>query len=210
MNKGIFITFEGGEGCGKSYQAKALYASLNKLAIPSVLTHEPGGTRFGEKVTRLLKWDNEQKLSALTEMLLFNASRAHLIDTVVKPALDSGKIVICDRFTDSTVVYQGYARGLDFSVINAVNGLAAQNITPDLTILLDVPVEIGLGRKSGQKPDRFHQEDLLFHRRVRNGFLKQAANDPLRWMFIDGRQTRSKISGIIWDRVARMLALSAE
>jgi len=204
--KSLLITFEGGEGCGKSYQAKILNRRLAELALPVILTHEPGGTLLGEKITRLLKWDNKQKFTPLTEMLLFNASRAHLIDTVIKPALKSGKIVICDRFTDSTIVYQGYARGLDTKLINTMNEAATQGIIPDLTILLDLPVEIGLSRKNKQKSDRFHKESLAFHRRVRNGFLKQAIREPERWLFVDAGQSRGIIAGIIWEKVCELLA----
>lgn len=204
--KGLLITFEGGEGCGKSYQSSILNRRLAELAIPVIMTHEPGGTPFGEKITRLLKWDNKQKISPLTETLLFNASRAHLIENVIKPALRAGKIVICDRFTDSTVVYQGFSRGLDVKLIEPINRAATQSIAPDLTILLDLPVEAGLSRKNKQKPDRFHKENLAFHRRVRNGFLKQAMREPGRWFFIDASQPREKIAGIIWERVVKLLA----
>jgi len=205
--KGLFITFEGCEGSGKSYQAKKLYQKLNELSIPAILTHEPGGTPLGEKISRLLKWEKNQKLSPLTEMLLFNAARAHHVEKVIKPALKSGKVVICDRFTASTVAYQGYTRGLSQELIETVNEAATQGIKPDLIILLDIPVEEGLARKNKEKPDRFHSESLAFHRRVRNGFLKQAAQDPKRWLFIDGRQTRKIISNIIWQKVNWLLTL---
>jgi len=205
--RGLFITFEGCEGAGKSYQSGLLYRKLADSSIPAILTHEPGGTPLGEKISRLLKWEKDQKLSPLTEMLLFNAARAHHIDTVIKPALNSGKVVICDRFTASTVVYQGYARGLNQDLIRQVNEAATQGIKPDLIILLDIPVEQGLARKRKNKPDRFHRENVVFHRRVRNGFLKQAVQDPEHWLYVDGRQTREKITGIIWDRVSWLLTL---
>jgi len=204
--KSLLITFEGGEGCGKSYQSGVLSRKLTELALPVILTHEPGGTPFGNKISRLLKWDDKQKLSPLTEMLLFNASRAQLVENVIKPALKTGKIVICDRFTDSTIVYQGYARGLDLNLVSKTNEAATQGIKPDLTILLDLPVEIGLSRKNKLKPDRFHKENLAFHRRVRNGFLKQAVQDPERWYFIDGRQPKEKIARIIWERISQLFA----
>lgn len=202
----MLITFEGGEGCGKSYQSEILYRRLAELAVPTVLTHEPGGTPFGEKITKLLKWDEKQILSALTETLLFNASRSHLIENIIKPALRTNTIVICDRFTDSTIVYQGYSRGLDIKLIESINQAATQCIVPDLTFLLDLPIEIGLSRKGTEKPDRFHKENLAFHRRVRNGFLKQAGLEPSRWFYIDASQSREKIAGLIWDKIAGLLA----
>ena len=117
----LFITFEGCEGSGKSYQSKTLYNKLQKLAVPSVLIHEPGSTPLGEKITRLLKWAQETDISPLTELLLFNASRSQLITEVIHPALESNEVVICDRYTDSTIVYQGYGRGLDMEIIKHIN-----------------------------------------------------------------------------------------
>jgi dTMP kinase len=201
----LFITFEGGEGCGKSYQARVLFNKLNKLAIPVVLTHEPGGTPVGERITRLLKWANEADISPLTELLLFNASRAQLVEKIIKPALKKGEIVISDRFTDSTVAYQGYGRGLDLELIRAANKTATSGLKPDLTILLDIPVEEGLARKSKQKPDRFHQENLAFHNRIRKGFLKLSSEEPQRWLVIDARQSRAKISQLVWERVNKLV-----
>jgi dTMP kinase len=201
----LFITFEGGEGCGKSYQARALYNKLIKLAFTVVLTHEPGGTPVGERITRLLKWANEADISPLTELLLFNASRAQLTEKIIKPALKEKKIVISDRFTDSTVAYQEYGRGLDLELIKTANNSATSGLKPDLTILLDIPIEEGLARKSKQKADRFHQENLVFHRRVRNGFLKLSEEEPRRWLVIDARQSKTKIAGIIWKRVKQLV-----
>jgi len=206
--KGILITFEGGEGCGKSYQSRVLNRRLVQLALPVVLTHEPGGTPFGEKISKLLKWDDKQALSPLTEMLLFNASRVQLVENIIKPALDENKIVICDRYTDSTTVYQGYARGLDAKLINLVNNASTQNIQPDLTILLDLPVGVGLSRKRKQRQDRFHMENISFHQRVRDGFLDLAAKSPKRWLVIHADQPRNAISGIIWIRITGLLVKS--
>ena len=146
---GFFITFEGGEGCGKSSQSRLLYRRLQKLAVPALLTHEPGVTDLGKKITRLLKWSQDIDISPLAELLLFNASRAQLVKEVIRPALEKGVIVICDRFADSTTAYQGYGRGLDLDTVKAVNRMATQGLVPDLTILLDMPVEGGLARKQG-------------------------------------------------------------
>jgi dTMP kinase len=201
----LFITFEGGEGCGKSYQTKILFNRLTRLGIPVILTHEPGGTPVGDRITKLLKWAKEAAISGLTELLLFNASRAQLVDKIIKPALKIGKIVISDRFADSTVAYQGYGRGLDLKLIQTANDTATRGLKPDLTILLDLSVEEGLKRKSKHKADRFHLENLAFHRKIRNGFLKMAKAEPQRWLVIDASQARAKISQQIWEIVCTLI-----
>jgi len=202
---GIFITFEGGEGCGKSSQSKLLYNRLKKLAIPVLLTHEPGVTDLGKKITRLLKWSQDIAISPLAELLLFNASRAQLVAEVITPALEKDTVVLCDRYADSTTAYQGYGRGLDMAVVTAVNRIGTQGLLPDLTILLDVPVKEGLARKQDKKPDRFQTENISFHRRVREGYLKMAKADPKRWLVIDGAKSKGTTAGIIWQRVSKLL-----
>ena len=201
----LFITFEGGEGCGKSVQARALYRRLSQLAIPAILTHEPGSTPFGNKIARWLKWTKDTDISPLTELLLFNASRAQLVTKVIQPNLQSGKIVICDRYADSTTAYQSYGRGLDLEMVKAINNTATRGLKPDLTVLLDISAEKGLARKRGKRQDRFEQEALAFHQRVRDSYLKLAANDPQRWLVVDASQSKAKISQIIWKRVERLL-----
>ncbi len=200
----LFITFEGGEGCGKSSQARALYRRLSRLAIPVVLTHEPGGTPLGQKIGRWLKWEKAD-ISPLTELLLFNASRAQLVAEVIRPNLKNGKMVICDRYADSTTAYQSYGRGLDLETVKAINNAATQGLEPDLTVLLDIPAEAGLARKRARKQDRFEREDTAFHRRVRAGYLKIAANDPEHWLVVDASRSRAKVEQIIWQRVNQLL-----
>jgi len=202
----LFITFEGGEGSGKSVQARALYRMLSKLAIPVLLTHEPGGTSLGKKIGRWLKWTDDRGISPLTDLLLFNASRAQLVSEVIRPNLESGITVICDRYADSTTVYQGYGRGLDLETVKVINNVATQGLKPDMTVLLDMPVEAGLGRKRGKRQDRFEQEEMVFHQRVREGYLKLAANDPERWLVINGAQSKGKIGQVIWQRVNQLLS----
>ncbi len=202
----LFITFEGGEGSGKSVQAKELFRRLTRLVIPVVLTHEPGGTPFGKKLGRWLKWAQGTDISPLTELLLFNASRAQLVAEVIQPGLESGKVVISDRYVDSTTAYQGYGRRLDLDMVKAANSAATQGLKPDLTILLDIPVEEGLARKRAKKQDRFERETLVFHRRVREGYLELARADPERWLVVDASQSREKIAQIIWQRVSQLLA----
>ncbi len=201
----LFITFEGGEGCGKSVQSRALYRRLSRLAVPALLTHEPGGTPFGKKIGRWLKWAQDMDISPLTELLLFNASRAQLVTDVIQPNLESGKIVISDRYADSTTAYQSYGRRLDLTMVKTTNNAATQGLKPNLTVLLDMPVEAGFARKKGKRRDRFEQEDIAFHRRVRAGYLSLAANEPERWLVIDATQPKAKIEQIIWQRVSQLI-----
>jgi len=201
----LFITFEGGEGSGKSVQAKALYRKLSRLGIPVVLTHEPGVTSLGKKIARWLKWGQDMEISPMAELLLFNVSRAQLVTEVIRPNLESGKIVISDRYADSTTAYQSYGRGLDLAMVKAVNNAAVQGLSPDLTVLLNLPVEVGLARKRGKKPDRFEQEGIAFHKRVREGYLKLAADEPEHWLVIDAAQSKEKIAEIIWQKVKGVL-----
>lgn len=201
---GLFITFEGGEGCGKSTQSRLLLKKLEQRNIPVVLTHEPGGTALGNEVRKVLKRRRGSFISPQAELLLFAASRAQLAAELIRPALEEGKVVICDRFTYSTLVYQGYGRGLDFTAIKMVNNMATRNLNPDLIILLDVSPEQGLARKQSLK-DRFELEDLSFHRRVREGYLKTATAEPDRWLVIDASLPKGKIAEIIWNRVSKLL-----
>lgn len=202
----LFITFEGGEGSGKTVQARALYRRLSRLAIPALLTQEPGGTPLGQKLARWLKWAHGTAISPLTELLMFNASRAQLMDEVIQPDLKGGKVIICDRYVDSTAAYQSYGRGLDLEMVKTINNAVTQGLKPDLTVLLDMPAEEGLARKRDKRRDRFEQENIAFHQRVREGYLKLAANDPDRWLIVDASQSKAKIAQIIWQRVSQLLS----
>lgn len=202
----LFITFEGGEGCGKSVQSRALYNRLLKLAIPVLLTHEPGVTPLGKKITRWLKWAGNLDISPVAELLLFNASRAQLVTELIQPGLQSGKIVVCDRYADSTTAYQGYGRQLDLSMVKAVNKTGTLGLIPSLTVLLDIPAEAGLARKRGKRRDRFEQEDMAFHQRVRDGYLKLAKAGPERWLVVDATQSKDVVAGIIWQRISQLLS----
>jgi dTMP kinase len=201
----LFVTFEGGEGCGKSVQARALYRRLSQLAIPVLLIHEPGGTPLGNKIGYWLKWGRNTRIAPLTELLLFNASRAQLVAEVIQPSLKAGKVVISDRFFDSTIAYQSYGRGLELAMVESICHAATRGLKPDLTVLLDIPAEEGLARKSARKHDRFEQAGLAFHRRVRSGYLKMAKEEPERWLVIDARQAKKKIAEIIWQKVSQLL-----
>ncbi|MBE9512753.1 MAG: dTMP kinase, partial [Chloroflexi bacterium] len=145
-------------------------------------------------------------ITPLTELLLFNAARTQSVTEVIIPNLESGRIVISDRYADSTTAYQGYGRGLDLATVKNINNIAIQGMNPDLTVLLDIPVEAGLARKKAKRQDRFEQEELAFHHRVREGYLKLAASDPKRWLIIDATQSKDKIAEIIWQRVSQLLS----
>ena len=200
---GLFITFEGGEGCGKSTQSRLLLKKLEQQNVPAVLTHEPGGTALGNELRRALKRRWGSFISPLAELFLFVASRAQLVAELIRPALEEGKVVICDRFTHSTLVYQGCGRGLDWTAMEMVNNMATRNLDPDLIILLDISPEQGLARKRSLK-DRFEMENSSFHQRVREGYLKMAAAEPDHWLVIDASLPKARIAKIIWDRVSQL------
>jgi dTMP kinase len=202
----LFITFEGGEGSGKSIQAKILYRRLSELAVSVVLTHEPGVTVLGKRIDRILKWTTNVDISPIAELLMFNVSRAQLVKEIIADALQTGRTVICDRFYDSTTAYQGYGRGIDIEMVKTINSIATGGLTPDLTIFLDMPPEEGFKRKIHDRPDRFETESINFHRRVRQGYLEMAKDEPVRWLVVDGTQKKETIAGIIWKRVSELIA----
>ncbi|MFQ5875593.1 MAG: dTMP kinase [Dehalococcoidia bacterium] len=197
----LFITFEGGEGSGKGVQARALQRRLLSMGIPALVTHEPGGTPLGNDLRRWLKEEGE--IDPLTELLLFNASRAHLVSQVIRPALDGGSIVICDRFYHSTIAYQGCGRGLALDLIETLNDIATQGLRPDLIVLLDIAAEEGLKRKKFH--DRFEREEIAFHQRVRQCYLEMAAAEPERWLVIDATLPMRDIERLVWERVEPLL-----
>ena len=201
----LFIVFEGGEGCGKSTQTRALYRRLSKDGFRAVLTREPGGTRLGERVRRYLKQTGETRISPLAELFLIATARAQLVSEIIRPELEKGKTVICDRFTPSTLAYQGYGRGLNTDALREVNDIATDGMSPDLIVLLDIPIEDGLGRKKSKERDRFESESLAFHARVRRGYLDMAKADPERWLVVDGRLPKKEIEKMIWGKVSILL-----
>ena len=191
MKKGLFITFEGADGCGKTTQIKMLKDYLENSGYEVVLTREPGAKGLGEKVREiLLNYDGE--VSDRCESFLFLADRAQNIDTIVNPAVKAGKIVLCDRHIDSTVAYQGYGRGLDLERINMLNRLATDGKTPDLTLVFDIDVETSMHRV-GKNKDRMESAGVEFHNKVRNGYLEIAKLNPERVKVIDGRETIEKV-----------------
>jgi dTMP kinase len=180
-----------------------LHQRLVNKGIPALLTYEPGGTPLGQQVRQWLKGTGD--IDPQTELLLFTASRAQLVAAVIRPALKSGTVVICDRFHHSTIAYQGYGRGFSLEFIQATNSFATGGLKPDLIVLLDLPVEHRLSRKT--PGDRFEREETAFHQRVRNGYLEMANQSPERWLLIDGSLRKKEIERIIWERIEQLLTL---
>lgn len=190
MKNGIFITFEGVEGSGKTTQIKLLAEDFKKLGREVVLTREPGGTPISEKIRNILLDTAHGEMSPVTEMLLYAASRNQHISEVIAPALQAGKVVLCDRYADATTAYQGAARKIDSEVISAAHEIATGGLMPAITILLDCPEDMGLKRARDRNAgvDRLEREKLDFHKRVRDGYLAIAKREPERVIVIDGTQ----------------------
>ena len=206
MSRGFFITFEGGEGTGKSTQCRELVAALEKRGIPCLLTREPGGSPGAEEIRNLLVNGEKGRWDSLTEMLLFMAARRNHLMTRILPALREGKVVVCDRFLDSTLAYQGYGYGKNQETIDAINSvyhLIAGDFYPDLTIVLDIDPVVGLKRscdRAGNTEKRFESMDLSFHQNLRQGFLDLAKNNS-RYVIIDATDSVENIHGKIVDLV---------
>lgn len=204
---GLFVTFEGGEGSGKSTQVARLAARLRAMGLDPLLTREPGGTPVGEGIRALLL-DHERRPNAMTEALLMVAARAQLSATVLRPALDAGRLVLCDRFGDSTLAYQGGGRGIDHALLLQLNRAATGGLAPALTLLFDVPVPVGLERRHGSAgaTNRLDREPAEFHERVRARYLELAAAEPERWRVIDGTVGEVEIEARVWEAVAPRLS----
>lgn len=201
MDKGLFITFEGADGCGKTTQIKLLDEYLRAKGYQTLLTREPGSKGLGEKLREiLLNYDRE--VSPVAESFLFLADRAQHIDCIIKPALEKGTIVLCDRHTDSTLAYQGYGRGLDLEEIRKLNKIATSGLTPDLTIVLDVDIETSQARVGAEK-DRMESAGIEFFQRVRNGFLEIAKQEPERVKVINSADSIENIHKKVVELVAR-------
>lgn len=207
MNKGLFITFEGADGCGKTTQMDLLANFLENKGYDIILTREPGAKGLGEKIREiLLNYDGE--VSDRCESFLFLADRAQNIDTIVKPAVNSGKIVLCDRHIDSTVAYQGYGRGLDLDRINMLNNLAVNGVKPDLTFVFDIDVETSMHRV-GKEKDRMEKSGKEFFNKVREGYLSIAKLEPDRVKVIDASRSIDEISKNVIDIIEQTLSASS-
>ncbi len=185
----MFITLEGPEGSGKSTQIRRLAKRLEAMGYPVVTTREPGGTPIGDQIRHVLVRLENKELHPRTEILLFLAARAQLVEQGIKPALQDGKIILCDRYGDSTLAYQGYGHGLDLEQLRQMLDFATDHLKPDLTILLDLDVKTGLMRKKAEDEwNRLDAYEVLFHERVREGYLKLAHEEPERWRIVDASQ----------------------
>lgn len=210
-----FITFEGIEGCGKSTQLRLLASRLEHRGFSVVSTREPGGSPIADQIRSILLDAGNNAMTSMAELLLYAAARAQHVEEVILPALESGKIVLCDRFTDATVAYQGYGRGLDMSTILELNRLASRSLRPDISVLLDCPVETGLSRAkarienaSGAREERFELEAMAFHEKVRKGYLELAAREPERFIVVSGSRAMEETAAEIFRLLEPRLAES--
>jgi dTMP kinase len=207
--RGRFITIEGPDGSGKTTQVERLAERLRSAGHDVLVTREPGGTRLGEQLREILlaRHGGVEPTDALTDAFLFEAARRQLVRQVIRPALADGSIVVCGRYSDSTLAYQGYGAGAPLDVLRAIDAAATDGLRPNLTILLDLPVEVGLARKGPDETTRFEAEqDVAFHRRVRTGFLALAADEPDRFAVVDATFPVDEVADEVWSIVAEMLA----
>jgi dTMP kinase len=213
----FFITFEGIEGCGKTTQLRLLKERLTAAGEKVISTREPGGTPISDKMRAILLDAENSAITPLSELLLYAAARAQHVQEVIVPALERGEMVLCDRFTDATVAYQGHGRGLDLATIDQLNKLATGGLEPELTVLIDCPVEIGLGRAlarieltHGPREERFELESVRFHDRVREGYLSLARAFPERFVVVDGSgdvaQTEQLVTAALSSRIPALKA----
>ncbi len=212
MKRGLFLSFEGGEGSGKSVQAKLLSELLAQRGREVVLTREPGGTAAGERIREIVLHAQEIALGPEAQVLLYSTARAQNVREVIAPALEAGKVVIADRFYDSTLAYQGYGHGVPLEQIRDVTRLAVGDLVPDRTFLLDISVDIGLGRsgwRAQSKWDRFEVLDAAFHERVREGYLRLAAAEPQRWIVIKADRDEKAIATDVRRELETLLGAPA-
>ena len=209
MRKGIFFTFEGIDGCGKSTQMKAVAARLEKEGMPLVITREPGGTPLAEKIRNIILDPDHKEMVDECELLLYCAARAQHVREKILPALNNGMIVLCDRFQEATFAYQGYGRGLSLELLRTINAFATGGVSPDTTFIFDIPVDISRQRLLAMsKPgDRLENNDRPFYERIREGYRKMAIMEPSRIELIDGRLGVEEITGIVYKRIKELLRL---
>jgi dTMP kinase len=208
----LFVTFEGPDGSGKTTQIKLLAGHLQALGHDVLVTREPGGTSIGDQIRVVLHDVKNVEMACETEFLLYSASRAQLVRQVVKPHLMQGGVVLCDRFADSSMAYQGYGRELDLAAVRLITQFATEGLIPDLTVYLDLPVEVGIERKQvahaaqAGEWNRLDQQSVHFHRRVRQGYLQMAQADPGRWLVIDAAQSIDDTQAVIRKRLETLLS----
>jgi dTMP kinase len=209
----LFVTFEGPEGCGKSTQIRLLTAYLREQSFDVLHTREPGSTPIGEQVRAILLDPAHTEIQPATEFLLFSAARAQHVAQVIRPHLAQGGVVLCDRYADSSLAYQGYGHQLDLEMLRLVTQFATGGLVPDLTFCLDLPVEVGLRRKvkgSGDAWNRMERKEIAYHERVRSGYLAMAAEDPDRWVVVDATRNVDSVQATIRQAVMAQPGLTAE
>jgi dTMP kinase len=189
----LFITFEGPEGSGKTTQVRLLVEYLQARGYPVLYTREPGGTEISEQIRQVILSTRNKAMQSEAEVLLFSAARAQIVAELIRPALAAGKIVICDRYADSTMAYQGYGLGLDLDALRAITRFATGGLVPERTFYVDVPVEVGLARRQRGETNRLDQKEVAYHTRVRNGYLALIQAEPHRFIVIDGSQTIEQV-----------------
>ena len=199
--QGSFVSLEGPEGAGKTTQVKLLSKELTQLGVDHVVTRDPGGTGLGRQIRRILL-STENEVSPMAELLLYQADRAQHVDELIRPALERGALVICDRYIDSTIAYQGYGRKIDFELINTLNKMSTGGLMPDLTILFDIASDDGLSRLHPGGHDRMEREDIDFHLRVRTGYQQLAEDNPERFETLDA----SKALSVVQDEFRKILS----
>ncbi|WP_130861242.1 dTMP kinase [Bacilliculturomica massiliensis] len=204
MSEGLFITFEGPDGSGKTTQIQRLKALLEERGIEAVLTREPGGTPIGEKIREIILDRENGEMDSLTEAFLYASSRAQHVAQVIKPALEAGKTVICDRFTDSSIVYQGYGRGLGDRV-RVINQIAVQGLEPDVTFFLKLPPQTGKDRIKAEEQDRMELEKIEFHNEVFHGYEELERMEPERFIAVDAARSIDEVAGEIRLHMCRLL-----
>jgi dTMP kinase len=207
--RGLFVSFEGGDGCGKTTQMRSLAARLKSLGCAVLETTEPGGTRIGAQIRRILLDSANQELRPTAELLLYFASRAQNVEEAILPALAEGKIVLTDRFTDSTLAYQGFGRGLGEQVVADLERIACRGLAPDVTLLIDIDLETSLSRARQRNLDlsesRMDAQAAEFHRRVREAYLAMAAREPDRFRVVDGLGDPASVAEAVWKAFAPAL-----
>ena len=204
----LFITFEGPEGSGKTTQLKLLAEWLREQGYDVLATREPGGTAISEAIRAILLDPAHTEMRPEAEILLFSAARAQIVGQVIRPHLERGGVVLCDRYADSTLAYQGYGHGLDLDILRRITAFATGGLVPHLTVYLDIPIEEGLRRKAAAEArewNRMEAQTLAFHQRVRKGYLEMAAAEPDRWLVVDALQPVADIQAIIRERVASLI-----
>jgi dTMP kinase len=208
----LFITFEGPDGSGKTTQIELVAECLRDLGHDVLITREPGGTAIGDQIRAVVHDVKNAEMTCETEFLLYSASRAQIVRQVIRPHLERGGTILCDRFADSSMAYQGYGRELDLEMIRCITQFATGGLNPDLTIYLDLPVEVGIERKQSAHAaqagewNRLDQQTLDFHRRVRQGYLKMAQAEPGRWLVVDATQSIPDTQAAIRARLERLLS----